>query len=322
MLVSSKIRVACVSCAALFLFGCGAAPRAKFPSADSLLEHLDAQSSCSRALTGEAKLYFNGEGRQLHGKMMFLAAAPESLRFDVTSSLGATITTLTSDGSSFGLSSLIDKTYFSGPARSCNVQKFTRVPAPPSVLVSLLRGRAPRLITGPGERTLSYERPLFGSGYYELSLGSPSRASETLRVSVHPDDFERPLKDQRLRLEYFDVSKAAERLFDVTLGGHKKGERAPLATSEEDVALGLTPTPFSGPPCSSELPTFARFYVEETAFELTFSEMDLRHNPQLSEESFTQPVPGGVVSRVSDCSDPADAPAFEREVLPEFRLPE
>lgn len=287
--------------AAVFLVACGSAPKARFPDAKAILERLDAQSSCSRGVQGEAKVAFRGEGRRLSVSLLFLAEAPDSLRFDATHSVAGTVATLTTNGERFSLASLEEKRFYEGPARSCNVERFTRVPAPPSVFVDLLRNRAPR-IREKAAPTLLERSPFLGEFHYEVTLTGPT-AVETVHLFVHPDDYDRPLGEQRLRVERLALSRGGRPVFEAELGQFRTGATAPpVAVSAEERLLGVEPVP-PGAPCSSELPRFARFFVEETGFELTFASMDLLHNPAVGAETFVQERRPGLLTTAAECDD-------------------
>jgi hypothetical protein len=287
----------------IFVIGCGSAPRARFHDPGELLARLEAQSSCSKAVSGEAKVSFRGDARKLSASVLFLAQAPDRLRFDATHSIAGTLATLTTDGARFSLASLEEKRFYEGPARACNVARFTQVPVPPSVFVELFRNRVPRFLEERGN-TVSEESPLFGTFHYSLTVET-SGARARARVSVHPDDFERPVSEQRLRLDYYALERGGVRSFDATFDGYRAGKMATVSISGEDAALGLEPTPPSGPECHAELASRARFFVESSGFSLDFSAMDLVHNPPLPEGVFLQePRPGLAYSRAECADDP------------------
>lgn len=286
---------------AVLTLACGSAPEARFPDAAALLSRLETQSACSVGVQGEAKVGFRGEGRRLSASLLFLASAPDSLRFDATHSVAGTLATLTTNGERFSLASLEEKRFYEGPARACNVERFTRVPAPPSVFVDLLRNRAPLLRTSRPP-TLVEQTPLFGEFHYEVTLVGASEV-ETLRLFVHPDDYARPLGQQRLRVESVALARAGRPVFEAELGEFRPGRTAPpVEISAEERLLGIQPSP-PGAPCASELPGFARFFVEETGFELTFSSMNLLHNPSVGAEVFVQERRPGLLTTPADCDD-------------------
>ncbi|HSC89841.1 MAG TPA: hypothetical protein VLC09_21340 [Polyangiaceae bacterium] len=280
--------------------GCRSQPKARFPTAERALARLAEQNACSHAVQGEASLAFSGDGRRLNGTVLFMANQPESLRLDVFSSLGATITTLTSDGSTFGLYNLPEKSFVYGPARTCNVRRFTQVPVPPRSLVGLFRGLPPVLESQ--KTSIRYDAPWFSPGSYVLGLDA-SNAHQEIRLGVHPDDYEQPVERQRLRLLRVVTKRGDEVLYEVDLRGHAAAQNAPISQSEEEKAMGVPPPEPSGPPCQAELPRETRFYVPASGYQLSFQTKEVWHNPPLTPATFQQPVPGGVTLQESNCSD-------------------
>src|SRR5688500_17646517 len=98
MLLTEASRAAARTAALLGLvsFGCASAPPSRFPSASAALERMRQTYACSRSVRAEAKIdYFESRGR-VRGNVMYIAALPEKLRFDVFSPFGVTLATLTS----------------------------------------------------------------------------------------------------------------------------------------------------------------------------------------------------------------------------------
>jgi len=281
--------------------GCHRAPVHRFPTAGAALDRLQETTSCDRAVQGEARLSFSGEGRRLSGRLLYLAHAPAQLRFDVFSSFGVTISTLTSDGQRFSLFDLEQRAFLTGPASACNVQRFTRVPVPPEALVELLRGRPPVLVHEDAGATLDFKSSLFGAGHYRLTVVGKHEATQQIDLGVVPADWDLPAERQRLRLLGVKVQQAGDVLYEVTLSGHRERKMAPLVQSAEDKALGVPAPAASGPECSVELADRMRVYVPETGYELTFQNEELWLNPPLGEGTFVQPVPSGVTVSESTC---------------------
>lgn len=299
--VLGRSTMGCVALAALFAAGCHAQPSARFPTVDSAIARLRTQAHCSRAVQGEASLSFVGDGRRLNGRVLFLAAAPDRLRLDVYSPFGVTLSTLTTDGKRFGLYNLEEKSFLMGPPTTCNVERFTQVPAPPSALVELFRGQPPVLKHDAAQTEIRYSQPLFGRGYYQLEVRSNADSTQLLRIGVHPDDFDLPLEKQRLRLLRVEVTQGSESLYQVDLSGHATVHSAVIEQSAEEKALGLPPPVPSGPNCDAELPRNMRFFVPTSGHELSFKTEEVWHNPVLGSAVFEQEVPAGVTASESVC---------------------
>lgn len=288
---------------ALLALACHSAPPSAFPTADAAISRMRDGASCSRSVQGEATLDYFGGGMRVRGKLLYMAAAPSKLRFDVYSPFGATITTLTSDGSHFSLFDLQNKTFWDGPATTCNVERFTRIPVPPSALVELLRGQAPVLAHSPDQARIEWQSGLFGGGHYLIEVSSQNSARQEIELEPHPDDFDRPYAQQRMRVTGIRVFQAEHELYSAELAGHEKALRRAAQRTPEEIELGVEPLPPSGPECDAELPRRIRITASESGQDLVIRSDEVWHNPQLSPGSFRQVAPGGVSRRTSTCSD-------------------
>lgn len=283
--------------------GCAAVPSAQFPTARDALIQLKSQTDCSRAVQGEATLIASSALLKIRGKMLYLAQAPESVRFDLYSDFGVTLSTLTSDGEKFGLYSLDQRAFWYGPAKTCNLERFTRVSVPPFALVELLRGRPPVLAHQPNAARLRYARPLFARGRYVIDIEGENAAHERLEIGIAPEDLEKPLSKQRLRLLSVQVTQGGELLYKVKLSAHAPAQRAPSAVSPEEAEMGILPPPLSGPECEAEIPRQLEFSVPDHGYKLIIASDEVAHNPAISPGVFQQDIPAGVTSERSDCSD-------------------
>jgi hypothetical protein len=288
---------------AVLLSGCAAPPRAQFPTARDALSQLKAQTDCSRALQGEASLTVSSALFKVRGKLLYLAQAPESVRFDLYSDFGITLSTLTSDGEKFALYSLEERAFWYGPAKTCNLERFTRVSVPPFALAELLRGRPPVLAHGPESARLRYARPLFEKGRYVVEIEGDNSAKQRLEIGVAPEDLKKPLKQQRLRLLSVEVSQEGTLLYKVKLSDHAPSRREEATLSAEDVEMGLAPAPPSGPMCQAEVPGRLEFAVPRQGYKLIIENDEVFHNPPLGPSVFQQEVPAGVRPVRSDCAE-------------------
>lgn len=288
---------------ALLAFGCHSMPESAFPTADSAIARMRETASCSRAVQGEATLDYFGSGMRVRGKLLYLAAAPDRLRFDVYSPFGATLSTFTSDGARFSLFDLRNKSFFEGPAATCNVERFTRIPVPPSALVELLRGQAPVLAHSPAAARIEWQSGLFGGGHYLLGLEGQNSARQEIELTPHPDDWERPYAEQRLRVTSIRVWQEGEELYSAELAGHAKAARRAVQPTPEEIEMGVTPLPPSGPACDAELPRRLRISAQASGQDLVIRSDEVWHNPPLASGAFRQAAPGGIARRSSTCSD-------------------
>ncbi len=277
--------------------GCGNPPPSQFPTADDALDRMHAQYSCVNGIQGEAKVDLVTKRGRVKGDVYLFAVNPEAVRFDVVSPFGATIFTLTSDGKDFKMADLEQKTFFYGPATACNLARFTQVPVPGHALVSLLRGEAPVLVhkNGAGSADIKWD-----GSHYKIVINSTRAAEEEIHLAVHPDDFEKPWKEQRVRLKRVRVAQGGRDLYISDLSDYEAGQTAPPRVDEDGLEA---PIPPSGPACSAEYPKTIRFKVEETRDDVLFNYKEAKWNPPLLGETFTQPVPGGMRKQLVTCKD-------------------
>lgn len=283
--------------------GCGSGPRARFTTARAAIDRLQEATSCSNAVQGEAGLTFAGDGRRLRGKVLYVVRAPDQIRFDVLSPFGVTLTTLACDGEQFSLYDLGNKTMHYGEPSACNVERFTRVPAPPSVLVELLRGRPPVITHDANRAKIEFQKGLLTSGRYHLTLEGAGEVRESLEIGVHPDDYEAPLERQRLRLLGVELERQGRPVYRAELSGHRARGRIEAKPDPEAIALGVLPEPPSGPACSAEIPLHLAFEAPESGYELLLDNHEVGHNPPLAPGVFEQQVPAGVRAIESTCVD-------------------
>ncbi|HEX2874291.1 MAG TPA: DUF4292 domain-containing protein [Polyangiaceae bacterium] len=280
--------------AAVASTGCArSAPPSRFPDAASLLSRLREQQSCSRGLSGEGKLdYFGKEGR-IRGTVLFMASSPDSVRLDVVSPFGATISTLTSNGKDFSLYDLRQKVFLHGPANACNLGRFTHVPMPPHALVSLLRGEPPVLVHDAPQATLAWE-----GGQYVVRIASKHSATQEIAISPSDADYDKPYAEQRVSLSSVEVRQQNYVLYRAELEQHDPAATAPPRSDPDGIDPDVPP---SGPECRAALPRRLHLEVPAEEQDLVLSISEIAHNPPLKGGAFEQRPPGGVVVRSSPC---------------------
>ena len=108
---------------------------------------------------------------------------------------------------------------------------------------------------------------------------------------VHPDDFGKPWSEQRVRVLDVQVWQKDVLLYRAELAGHAP---APMGTvnpqTPEDVALGVTPDPLSGPQCTADVPRTLHVTVPALDEDVIFRYDKVTWNPPLPPSTFT-PVP-------------------------------
>jgi hypothetical protein len=280
--------------------GCGSAPPSKFPDAASALSRMHETYACSRGVRAEAKIDYFDSGGRVRGNVMYLASVPDQLRFDVYSPFGVTLATLTSDGRDFALFDLRNKVFQYGPANTCNVARFTRVPVPPHALVQLLQGDAPVLVHTPGAATIEWESGFFAGGHYAVRIQSLHAASERIELVPRPEDFERPWAEQRLRVLKVAIEQQGIPLYSAELTDHHPVKTAKPSVDSDGLRETVQP---SGPACDAEVPGRLRIVVADTNQDLILSNERIEHNPPLEAGSYRQSPQRGTRSRYVGCGD-------------------
>ena len=290
--ITGRVRIS-----ALVLFGLAAchrgAPPSRFPSAELALSRMRESQACSRGVSAEGKIDYYGPNGRLRGSLLYLAMQPESVRLDVYSPFGATLSTLTSDGTHFSLFDLQKRTLSQGVANTCNLQRFTQVPLPPHAFVQLLRGESPVLVHSPPQAVLDWE-----SGSYVVRIQSRFRAEQEIRLVPRDEDYLLPWSQQRLRVLETRVRQAGVELYRVELSGHAPARTAAPHVDPDGLEPPILP---SGPQCDAELPRSFRFVVEAAGHDLALSTSESAHNPPLVPGVFTQSPSPGVTVRDSPC---------------------
>lgn len=270
-------------------------PASQFPSAQAALDRMRATTACSRALTSDAKIDYFGDAGRVRGSLLYVVAVPDKLRLDVVSPFGATVSTVTSNGTRFSLFDLRQKQFLRGPANACNLGRFTHVPVPPAALVQLLRGEAPVLVHDDKGASIAWE-----SGEYVVRIQSTRGATEEIHLEPLKQDYSLPFGEQRVRVTEVRVVQQGVELYRAQLVGHRPAKMSGPRVDPD----GLDPpVPPSGPSCQSEVPGRLRLQVPDGNQDVILENVDVSHNPPLSPNVFEQSPPGGVELRYSSCAE-------------------
>lgn len=282
----------------LSVAACGAVPKSQFPDADSALQAMRKGLACSRGVGGEAKIDYMDEHGRVRGSIAILAALPDRTRLDAFSPFGVSLSTLTTDGNTFAYYDLRQKRFLEGPSTPCNIARFTQVPMPAFALVQLLRGEAPVLKHTAREASLTWSSGFFGSGHYAIEIRGNYEAVERIELMPHPNDYERPWQEQRVRVTRVSLSQQKIPLYDAFLEDHEVTETAP---PREDPDGLDEPIPPSGPSCRAEIPRRLRLVIPDTERDLVVHFDSVHHNPPLIEGAFRQQRPDGVSFYFAEC---------------------
>ena len=271
-------------------------PPSQFPTADAALTRMRDTYACARGVKGSAKIdRLSAQQGRIRGTVLLFAVAPELVRFDVVSPFGVTLSTLTSDGKHFSLSDLRERKFLEGPASACNIARLTQVPVPGHALVELMHGEAPVLRHEPAATSIRWD----GGGFYVLDIKSSRDASEVIHLAPHQADFGKPFAEQRVRVLDVRVRQQGFELYHAELRDHQATEMSGPLLDEDGID---PPVPPSGPVCNVEVPRRLHVEVPGSEDDVLFRYDDLKLNPPLLDDLFTQPVPGGVqVVNVGAC---------------------
>jgi hypothetical protein len=272
----------------------GQPPASRFPTAEDALGRMKAGFDCVNGVQGNAKIdSFTPKAGRIRGDLSLMAVNPDRVRFDVVSPFGATLYTLTSDGKQFEMFDLKEKKFLEGPASACNLARLTQVPVPGHALVALLRGEAPVLVHEPSGATLAWEEKV-----YKILVSSTRSARQEIDLEVHPDDWNKPWQQQRVRVRRVLVAQRGVDLYSAELSDHEAIHRAPPRVDPDGIDPDVPP---SGGVCDVEIPMSIRMRVPNTEQDVIIRYKEVKWNPPIVANAFRQPVPGGVRKIFVDC---------------------
>jgi hypothetical protein len=257
---------------------------------------MQASGHCGNGVRATAKIdHFSKQGR-IRGNLWLFAYTPAKLRMDAISPFGVNLATLTSDGARFSLADLRDKRFLVGPATSCNIARLTGVPIPPHALVGLLRGQAPVLKHEESAATIEWSR----KGYYVVTIPSTRDATEEIHVGPAPEDMALPWESQRFRVYDVQVNQRGRVLYHAELKGHAATETDKPRVDDLHIEPDVPP---SGPDCQAEIPRRIHLEVPGSDQDVLFQYEDVKWNPPIEGDTFTQPEPPGMHAETVTCVD-------------------
>jgi len=250
--------------------------------------------ACARGVQASAKIDHVGDEGRLRADVLLYAVRPARLRMDVVSPFGATLATLTSDGSKFALSDMRDKRFFVGPASACNIARFTTVAVPGHAFVDLLRGEAPVLKHEPLAAAIVWSP----RGYWVLSIGSSHEAHEEIHMAPTPEDWALPWNRQRMRILDVRVEQQGFELYHAELSDHSAAATAGPRVDPDGLSPPLAP---SGPECHAEIPRKIHVEVRSPSSDVRFLYREVHWNPPLPADVFDQQLPAGMTIEPATC---------------------
>lgn len=281
--------------------GCQRGPEVRFSTPQQIFDRIYERTACSRAVVGDARIEVAGPFAHYEGKLMFRAAVPDRLRFDLYSDFGVSLAAMASDAEAFSFFDLRSNTFLTGEPGTCSLARFTQVRISPFALVELLRGRPPVLEHEEQAAELSFENPLFSEGHYEVHVRGENDLEQTLWISVPEQDWASPLQQQRVFLRRVRVEQAGKVHYSVRLGDYRKVSPASLEPTVEEREMGIFALAPTGPECQAALPHFLSFDVGRGGHALNIVAMDLAHNPPRSSGAFQVVAPRGAIIEQNAC---------------------
>lgn len=272
-------------------------PKSQFPTADDALGRMKAEYACVNGVQGQAKIDHLSKQGRVRGDLYLLAQNPDRVRFEVVSPFGPTLFLLTSDGREFRLLDVKNKQFLHGPPKACNLARMTQVPIPGHALVSLLRGEAPVLLHTPDQARITWDTD---GGFYRLLVDSKHGATEEVHMSIHPQDFDKPWSEQRVRITDVRVAQMGVDLYHAELSNHQPTKTAEPRKDEDGIEPDIPPT---GGACEAEIPRSLRMKVPNTEDDVIFQYKEGVWNPPVVEGAFTQQEAAGVTKSFVDCND-------------------
>ncbi len=283
--------------APILLCGCPgrAAPQSFLPDANAAIERMRQTAAGCNGVQANAKIDHFGKDGRIRGDLMLIATMPANLRMDIVSPFGASIATLTSDGTTFGLADLRDKRFYVGPASACNISRLTTVPIPGNVLVDFLRGQAP-VLKQTGEGGIAWN----SKGFYVIYIYGANHTNEEIHMVPLDQDWNKPWQQQRFRVLDVTVERGGLLYYHAEMSDHSP---APMSGARIDKDGIDPPIPPSGPTCTAELPRKIHVEVPGLDEDVEFTYEQVTWNPPLPEHIFVQQAPPGMPTVPEPCTD-------------------
>ncbi len=278
---------------AVLTVGCHRGPQVRFRTADELLSRIHERTDCSRGVVGDAQVEVAGPFAHYEGQLLFKAAAPNGLRFDLYSDFGVSLAAVASNDRELSFFDLGSNTFVRGAPEACNLARFTQVNVPPFALVELLRGRPPVVEHEPTSAEVRWTDSWFGAGRYEIELLGNHDSREILWATVPEDDWSKSLDEQRVYLTRVRLLQAGREVYEVDLSDYRTAAGANLTPTREELEMGITSHQPTGPSCEAELPRRISFHVGRGGHRLNLIVDEVAHNPPRSLSPFELQVPRG-----------------------------
>lgn len=270
---------------ASLLGGCPHIVRPTLPWSDAqrALDAHDSMRARVRSLRAEARADQRGSQGRIRGTLLMFVERPDRVRFDVMTQFGPAAV-LTSDGRTFAMADLRERTFVTGRACASNIARLLGMPLTSEEVGRLLLGGTPRIASV--RETIEVD----DDGHYHIVLHGRDGGRQEIDLGIRDADELAPPAEQRLRLlrsEVFDAR--GKTMWRVTYDDYR-----------------VVPLDAQGVAVPYEV--FFEHPGRESDTRLRFEDIDL--NIAVPEGAFEQsPAPGLGVERVGCDEDFVDAPA-------------
>lgn len=262
-------------------------PPSQFPNGQAALDRMRATTFCTRGVLAYANVDYLGPKDRVRVDVSVMALKPSNIRLGVFA-FNNLVAELATNGKDFQLANMQTKQFLYGPAQPCNIGRLTTLSLPANVLTDALLGQAPVLKHDAAQTTMEWD----GSGYYVVKFAGTNDSNEELHLAPHPDDWNKPWNEQRVRVLDVVVTQKGYTLYHVDFDDHKPTATAPPIKDDAGVDPDIPP---SGPACTAEIPRKIHVEVPEEGNDVRFRYDKVSWNPPLqfgNNQFILQPVPG------------------------------
>jgi len=221
-------------------------------------------------LKAEARVTQWGDRGRVRGTVLMFLEQPNRVRFDVMSQVGP-VAVLTSDGDSFQLSDLRERTFLHGPTCPQNIARLLGVSVPAEQVV--------RLLTGSTSTIDAIDQSIeCRDGFYVVTLDGADGSAQEVAFSIVDEDRAKPPSQQRLHLR---------RSTEWAPDGAKRWE----ATYDDYVDVD-----------GQSFPTNVRFLDEANDADTVIRVKSIVLDPAVPEGAFRQTPAPGMTVELAHCS--------------------
>lgn len=238
-------------------------------AAAALADH-EANRARWKSLKAEARVTQWGDRGRVRGTVLMFLEQPNRVRFDVMSQVGP-VAVLTSDGDSFQLSDLRERTFLHGPTCPQNIARLLGVSVPAEQVV--------RLLTGSTSTIDAIDQSIeCRDGFYVVTLDGADGSAQEVAFSIVDEDRAKPPSQQRLHLR---------RSTEWAPDGAKRWE----ATYDDYVDVD-----------GQSFPTNVRFLDEANDADTVIRVKSIVLDPAVPEGAFRQTPAPGMTVELAHCS--------------------